>query len=129
VIQYDRHSYVPGGIVHPSVWSPRPDPQSPDINPPSGEFVSLASFFVHEADAADPCADWSAGAETVPVIDLAAVMPQPDVRPDGYHSRHRMAPRVALSLRDAVLFGAGAASAMALLLALARILAAYRAVS
>jgi hypothetical protein len=113
VIQYDRHSYVPGGIVHPSPWSPRTDPQSPDINPPSGEFVSLASFYVHEADEA----------ETQPVIDLAAAMPQPEGRPDGYRSRHRAKSRWA---RDAVLYGAGWLSCAAVLLVGVHILAAYR---
>jgi len=92
------------GTVY-SAWSPRSDSQSPDINPPTDEFVSLASFFVHEADELDPVPDtvWAeaarlraADAETQPVIDLAAVMPQPSKvppprrRPLFYRRRHEM---------------------------------------
>lgn len=134
VIQYDRHSYVPGGIVHPSPWSPRTDQQSPDINPPTDEFVSLASFFVHEADEADPLLNtvWAeaarmrAEAVTEPVIDLAAVMPQPSkVPPPRYRDdpndpemartaktlfgrgTHRPKPRVDMSPGAWMLAGAG----------------------
>jgi hypothetical protein len=67
------------GTVY-TVWSPRSDSQSPDLRPPTDEFVSLASFFVHEADEA----------ETQPVVDLAAVMPEPDCRPPGYRGTRRM---------------------------------------
>lgn len=92
------------GTVY-SAWSPRYDSQSPDLRPPTDEFVSLASFFVHEADELDPVLDtvWAEAARdraeeavTQPVIDLAAAMPQPEKvppprrRPLFYRRRHQM---------------------------------------
>jgi hypothetical protein len=109
VIAYDPPP--PPGTVY-TAWSPRTGSQSPDLRPPTDEFVVL-SWMAHAADEA----------ETQPVIDLAAVMPQPDGRPPGYRSRHRMASRWA---RDAVLYGAGMVSAAALLLVGVHILAAIR---
>jgi hypothetical protein len=100
------------GTVY-TAWSPRTDQQSPDLRPPTDEYALLASWLVHEADEA----------ETQPVIDLAAAMPQPDVRPDGYRPLHRAKSRWA---RDAVLYGAGWLSCAAVLLVGVHILAAIR---
>jgi hypothetical protein len=109
VIAYDPPP--PPGTVY-TAWSPRTGSQSPDINPPTDEFVVL-SWMAHEADEA----------ETQPVIDLAAAMPQPDGRPDGYRSRHRAKSRWA---RDAVLHGSGMIHAAVWLLIGAYVLAAIR---
>lgn len=100
------------GTVY-TAWSPRADQQSPDLRPPTDEYATLASLLVHEAD----------DAETQPVIDLAAVMPQPDGRPDGYRPLHRMKSRWA---RDAVLHGSGMIHAAVWLLIGAYVLAAIR---
>jgi len=72
--------YSPPGTVYTSGWTPRPDKQSPDLRPPTDEFATLASLLVHEADEN----------ETVPVVDLAAVMPQPSERPPGYRGTRRL---------------------------------------
>lgn len=50
VIQYDRDTYRPGGLVHPSTWTPRPDPQSPDLRVVTGEFTELSELLHHPAE-------------------------------------------------------------------------------
>jgi hypothetical protein len=96
VIAYDPPP--PPGTVY-TAWSPRTGSQSPDINPPTDEFVVL-SWMAHEADEA----------ETQPVIDLAAVMPQPEPevrKPLFGRGTHRPPPRVELSPGSWMLAGAG----------------------
>lgn len=67
-----------------SQWTPRHDPQSPDLRPPTDEHVILADYLIHEQD------QQAAAEETVPVT-LAEVMPAPE-RPAKYQARHRMVP-------------------------------------
>lgn len=90
------------GTVY-TAWSPRADQQSPDLRPPTDEFVVL-SWMERDAEEAEPeafapFADWTdyqvGDHETVPVIDLAAVMPAPV---QSRSARHRGKGRAAAPL-------------------------------